>query len=171
MLVYLLIAYHFKMLIAPAHAIALAAPPDAAQNTVQFTYFQDIFLLAPDAAHPINSCFKKYGFDIVHDLVAMTTKDVEGLKYDKFDGAGALANTLDVPCGYKFMIRAFISMFYKPSAPNRLSARKSSSIVCRLIEKPATLLIVKTKPLGILYPLLPKQRFSTVLSSKEKNVP
>jgi hypothetical protein len=103
--VYLLIAYHFKMSIAPAHAIALALPPDAAQNTAQFTYVQDILLLAPDAAHPINSCFKKYGFDTVHDLVAMTAEDVEGLEYDKFDGAGALANTLDVPGGYKFMIR------------------------------------------------------------------
>jgi hypothetical protein len=38
MLMYLLIAYHFKMLIAPAHATALIAPPNAAQNAAQFVY-------------------------------------------------------------------------------------------------------------------------------------
>jgi hypothetical protein len=79
-LLYLLIAYHFKMLIAPAHAIALAAPPDAVQNTAQFVYVQDILLIANDPNHPIHSCFKKYGYDSIHDLVAMTAKDVEVLE-------------------------------------------------------------------------------------------
>jgi hypothetical protein len=122
--VYLLIAYHFKMSIAPTHVVALAAPSDAVQNTAQFTHVRDILLIAPDPAHPINSCFEKYGFDTIHDLVAMATEDVETLEYDEFDAAGLLVNTLDVPCGYKFMIRAFIAMF------NNFSNQRSGILDC-----------------------------------------
>jgi hypothetical protein len=75
--VYPLIAYHFKMLIAPAHATMLTMPPNAVQNTAQFVYIQDILLVANDPSHPINSCFeKKYGYDVIHDLVALTAKDL-----------------------------------------------------------------------------------------------
>jgi hypothetical protein len=100
---------------------------DAVQNTAQFTYVQDILFIAPDRAHPINSCFEKYGYDTIHDLVAMTAKDVENLEYDEFDAAGALANMLDVPRGYKFMIRAFISMF------NNFSNQHSGILDCTTV--------------------------------------
>jgi hypothetical protein len=54
----------------------------------------------------------------------MTTEDVEGLKYDEFDAGGLLANTMDVPRGYKFMIRAFIAMF------NNFSNQRSGILDC-----------------------------------------
>jgi hypothetical protein len=127
--VYLLIAYHFKRSIAPAHAIALAAPPDAVQNTAQFVHVQNNLLVAPDPSHPIHSCFKKYGYDTIHDLVAMTAEDVEALNYDIFDAAGALANTLKVPRGFKFMINAFILMF------NNFSNQRSGILDCTSVLK------------------------------------
>jgi hypothetical protein len=122
--VYLLIAYHFKMSTAPTHIVALAAPSDAVQNAAQFTHARNVLLLAADPFHPIHACFEKYGFDTIHDLVAMTTEDVESLEYDEFDAAGLLVNTLDVPRGYKFMIRAFISMF------NNFSNQRSGILDC-----------------------------------------
>jgi hypothetical protein len=112
------------MSITPTHVVALATPPDAAQNTAQFAHVQNILLVAADPFHPIHACFEKYGYNTIHDLVAMTAKDVEALEYGKFDAAGALANTLDVPRGYKFMIRAFIAMF------NNFSNQRSGILDC-----------------------------------------
>jgi hypothetical protein len=43
-------------------------------------------------------------YNTIHYLVAVTAKDVEVLKYNEFNAAGAVADTLEVPCGFQFMI-------------------------------------------------------------------
>jgi hypothetical protein len=118
---------------APAHAMALAAPPDAVQNTAQFTYVQDVLLVAADPVHPINSCFEKYGYDVVHDLIGLAAEDVDALEYDERDAAGAVVSTQLVPCGYQCMIKAFISMFNNYS--NQRAGGGSGILDCTSILK------------------------------------
>jgi hypothetical protein len=116
MLVYPLIAYHFKMLIAPAHSLTLALPTTAAIDTAQFVHARDVLLVANDPLHPINACFKKYGYNVIHNLVAVTAVDVDALEYNKLDAAGVLVIAMQsagvliamqlVPRGYRLQYTA-----------------------------------------------------------------
>jgi hypothetical protein len=55
--------------------------------------------------------FEKHGYDLIHDLVALTAKDVNALDYDEFNAVGVLIAMQLVPRGYQFMIKVFISLF------------------------------------------------------------
>jgi hypothetical protein len=59
----------------------------------------------------------------------MTAEDVDGLEYNKLNAAGAVAKTLDVPRGFQFMIKAFISMF------NNYCNQQSGVLDCTSILK------------------------------------
>jgi hypothetical protein len=59
----------------------------------------------------------------------MTVGDIDGLKYDKLNAAGAVAKSLEVPRGFQFMIKAFISMF------NSFCNQRSGVLDCTWILK------------------------------------